>query len=55
MDDATVALLRKSFKWVLDKGFPVLSHSASYEMVATVRDLREKRRKVRELKQLVQA
>ena len=27
MDDATVALLRKSFKWVFDKGFPVLSHS----------------------------
>ena len=27
MDDTTSALLRKSFKWVFDKGFPVLSHS----------------------------
>ena len=27
MDDTTSALLRKSFKWVFHKGFPVLSHS----------------------------
>ena len=45
MDDATVALLRKSFKWVLDKGFPVLSHSASYERVATVREFERKKEK----------
>ena len=27
MDDTTVAMFRKSFKWVFDKGAPVLSHS----------------------------
>ena len=27
MDDTTVAMLRKSFKWVFDKGPPVLPHS----------------------------
>ena len=27
MDDTTVAMLRKLFKWVFDKGSPVLSHS----------------------------
>ena len=27
MDDTTVALLRKSFKWVFDKHSPVLAHS----------------------------
>ena len=27
MDDTTLVLLRKSCKWVFDKGFPVLSHS----------------------------
>ena len=56
MDDATVALLRKSFKWVLDKGFPVLSHSLLLmKGWPQLGNLREKRRKVRELKQLVQA
>ena len=56
MDDATVALLRKSFKWVFDKGFPVLSHSLLLmKGWPQAGNLREKRRKVRELKQLVQA
>ena len=27
MDDTISALLRKSFKWVFNKGFPILSHS----------------------------
>ena len=56
MDDATVALLRKSFKWVFDKGFPVLSHSLLLmKGWPQSGNLREKMRKVRELKQLVQA
>ena len=33
-------LLRKSFKWVFDKGFPVLPHSASYERVSIFPQLR---------------
>ena len=56
MDDATVALLTKSFKWVLDKGFPVLSHSLLLmKGWPQSGNLREKRRKVMELKQLIQA
>ena len=56
MDDATVALLRKSFKWVFDKGFSVLSHSLLLmKGWPQSGNSKEKRRKVRELKQLVQA
>ena len=56
VDDATVALLRKSFKWVFDKGFPVLSHSLLLmKGWPQSGNLREKRRKVKELKQLVQS
>ena len=50
MDDTTSALLRKSFTWVFDKGFPVLKHS----LLLMKGNLREKKRKVREFKQLVQ-
>ena len=50
VDDTTSALLRKSFTWVFDKGFPVLSHS----LLLMKGILRGKKRKVREFKQLVQ-
>ena len=54
MDATTLALLRKSFKWVFRKGFPVLSHSLLLmEGVATVKEFEGKKRKVREFKQLV--
>ena len=56
MDDATVALLRKSFKWVFDKGFPVLSHTLLLmKGWPQSGNLREKKRKVKELRQLVKA
>ena len=46
MDDATVALLRKSFKWVVEKGFPVLSHSLllmkGWPQSGNLREKREK-------------
>ena len=48
MDDATVALLRKSLKGVFDKHFPVFfTLFASYDSVATVLEIREKSGKVK--------
>ena len=56
MDDTTVALLRKSFKWVFDKGSPVLSYSLLLmKGWPQSRNLRGKKRKVREFTQLIQA
>ena len=53
MDDATVALLRKSFTWVFDKGFPVLSHSLLLmKEWPQSGNLREKRRKAGNLNSL---
>ena len=51
MDDTTVALLGKSFKWVFNKGSPVLSHSLL--LTNGSGNLREKR-KVKEFKELIQ-
>ena len=59
MDDATVALLRKSIKWVFDKGFPVLSHSLllmkGWPQSGNLRGGGGEGEKSRELKQLVKA